>query len=424
MKQNRYTTLTLLLLLLLSACKSEVENCFPNSASERLENEIVRYQDLLTKPQHGWVMEYYPGGTTQAWGGFALTVSFTKEGEATFHSILSENLSESDTSPYELGKDVGPTLNFNVYNKLLSYFSDPDKNEGDGKGAGYLGDYEFVLKQGSADSVIMTGKKHNSVIRLYPLTEPAEKYLEKARTIRDSFVKIPGILSLSGTWAGEPIVGELVTPQRLLLTQGKEQTYVSFMFTDKGVKLYKPIELSGKTVSALEWNPTEQTFTSPDGIAQLKLDLTPNALPEEELLGDYVLSYGVRNRSKSNVTIAKKNGAIVMTGLPFDIYLLYNTKKGALELLTQSIGPKSENNYLAIWDTSVGSLSWMSGLGLVTEWNGNKEDFVLRLVPNDFAWMGKDGPLKGTGFIFWNSASGEVKVNPSRFSNPILTKKK
>lgn len=146
MKNRLYIQLFLLLgICALVSCKTEIDDYFDSSASQRIENEILKYRELLSSPQYGWAMEYFPGGTNQAFGGYALAVSFSQDGHATFLSSLSDDVGKSVTSLYSLKKDMGATLNFDTYNELFHYFSDSDISDGDGQGKGLLGDYEFIL---------------------------------------------------------------------------------------------------------------------------------------------------------------------------------------------------------------------------------------------------------------------------------------
>lgn len=66
MKNRLYMQLFLLLgICALVSCKTEIDDYFDSSASQRIENEILKYRELLSSPQYGWAMEYFPGGTTK-----------------------------------------------------------------------------------------------------------------------------------------------------------------------------------------------------------------------------------------------------------------------------------------------------------------------------------------------------------------------
>lgn len=422
MKHILYLIL-LLTACLFNSCKTEVDDYFESSASQRMENEIQKYRKLLPSPQYGWSMEYFPGGSRQTRGGYALTVSFSPEGYATFRSSLSEDVATSATSLYSLKKDMGGTLNFDTYNKLFHYFSDSDLKEGDGLGKGLLGDYEFSLHTSTESEIVMYGKKYLSAIHMHALQEPAEVYLQKAKENRLSYENIPAVSGIKGFFAQKPVTGEVITSQYFMLTQEGQQTKFSFMFTDKGVRLYAPIELNGHTVNELIWNAQEKTFSTPDGTTRLELVNDSLGLREDELLGNYTLSY---SNQTADVSIEKQdNGKIMMKGLPFDIQLAYNSKKGALELNAQQI-KVSPDVRLAIWSSNAGNLTWEKGYGLVTRRNGDRENFVLEWVDNGNEWFVEGKRIYANAFILWNTATGGRYdgYGESRFHNLTLTKKK
>lgn len=425
-KNNRmkkiYILFPLLLLgiMLLNSCQKEMDDYFDKSASERMENEIVKYRDLLIKPQHGWIMEYYPGGTNQAFGGFALAVKFNENGEAVFQSSTLDDVSATAKSLYSLKKDVGPTLNFDTYNDIFHYFSDPDVGSADGVGRGWVGDYEFILQSGTDSEIIMYGKKHGAAIHMYPLQEPATEYLSKAKQRRESYQMIPAVEGLTGTFADRVVKAELITSQHFVLTQDDQQVRVSFMFTDKGVKLYAPFTLNGVTVSELEWKPEERAFVSPDGILKLSLKVNPLGLRLDQLLGNYTFYY---SNKMVDVSISlNQRGAIVMEGLPFNVIFTYNTKKGALELQSQQL-LSTPDVLLAIWQAG-SYLAPFLGPGLLTQWNGSESNFVLTFTDNDYVWTVSSTRVRPNAFIIWQMNVGQYYgFGDSQYMNLRLTKK-
>ena len=55
MKNRLYMQLFLLLgICALVSCKTEIDDYFDSSASQRIENEILKYRELLSSPQYGW----------------------------------------------------------------------------------------------------------------------------------------------------------------------------------------------------------------------------------------------------------------------------------------------------------------------------------------------------------------------------------
>ncbi len=411
-------------LLLCNSCTPEVEDYFEESASERIEKAIVKYREILSAPEYGWIMEYYPGGSSQTFGGFALSVKFFEDGKVIFQSSTSEDVTTQASSTYKLMRDMGPTLNFVTYNKIFHQYSDPDVWQGDGLGKGWNGDYEFILQSGTPDEILMYGKKHGSAIHMYPLKEPASVYLQKAKDNRMKYEIIPAIEGLEGTFAGEPATAELINSQHYLLEQGDKQTRFSFMFTDKGLKIYAPIKLNGKVVDELTWDEKEKAFVSPDKNTNLKIVANPLGLRLDELLGNYTLQYNAEGNTKREVDVsivAGSYGSIFMKGLPFDIRLSYISKKGVLGITPQPIAPGVT---LAVWQVdSPGYLAVSGSNGLNTKWNGDRDNFILTFVDNGVEWMGGGTRIFARGLILWSSAGEYKGFGDSRFIDLSLVKK-
>lgn len=401
--------MSLLPIILFSACTSEVDDYFDQSASERIEQAVNRFQEILVTPEHGWVLEYYPGGSNQTFGGYAVTMKFKTDGTVACGSVLASDLETMTTSLYSLKKDMGATLNFDTYNTNFHYFSTPDiPSLGDGSGKGLMGDYEFLIESGAGDQLRLVGKKHRSVIHMYPLTEPSADYLKKVRALYDTYHNIAAIGSVEGTFGGESVQGVVNTYQNILLTQNDQQARFSFMFTADGMKLYEPITLNGKTVDALTWNVDEKAFVSADGTTNLKLVVDEKGVLLKDLLGEYTFTCvgregGTWKALSYDVVLAQNFwGTIVMTGLPFNVNFTYNTRKGALEVRSQQL-LSSPNVWIATWASAVGNLTYSDQAGLYTLWNGDTENFVLTFVPNEYDWG-----YQGSGWAIWNVTARKV----------------
>ncbi len=408
---------------LASSCTIEEDDLFEESASARMENRVKQYRDLLLEPENGWIMEYYPGGTHTIYGGYSLTVKFTKDGKCEFHSVLSEDLSETSTGLYSVRKDIGPTLDFDTYNDLFHYFSSPDIMDGEGHGTGLNGDYEFILGKVDGKNFEMRGKKHGALIRMYPLDGDPVAYLTKVKEYRDSYITVPGIQGIGGTFNGKPLTGDIISDQYFELRQGEDKIRFAFMFTDKGMKLYEPITLNGKTVSDLQWNEEDHTMTSSDGVAQIKLDINPKALSQNQLEGKYLFQCGEGNYDVEIIT--SSSSSFVMKGLPFDLNLVYNFKKGAIELKAQRL-LSSPEVWVALWGSTTpgGPLSWNQSYGMISDWNGDKEHIVLTFEDNSPDWYYKGKKVKADALIIWQPDKGRYDgFGPTQFTNLVLTKK-
>lgn len=404
-----------------SSCTSEPDDLFDKSASERLQSELNTYQALLVKPANGWAMEYYPGGSSQTFGGVALTVKFNSDGTVVVGSAEVDDVTATAKSTYNLTTDGSAGLSFNTYNDILHYYTDSDKSIGMGVAKGMFGDFEFIFESHTDNEIVMTGKRHHSIIRLYPLEGTSAEYLTAAKAQLKAFEDIPAKQSITGTFEGTAVTGAFISDKSFLLVQGDDAANVPFMFTDKGFKLYRSITLNGKTVSELTWNSTTKTLTSPDGNTVLTIVTDPLGLPAADMLGTYTMTYTSEAGSRTtNVTIGidANSGNTVLKGLPFDIILTYNNTLGAYVIHPQYLDD-AQTIVVAMYDHSAGYLSWSEEHGLVLRWDGaSTTNLVLKGIDNG-AWVGNTI----SGLIIWKKGTGSYTgYGASRYYDITLTK--
>lgn len=402
-----------------TSCTNEVEDLFDKTANERLEERLSGFNQLLVEAEYGWVMEYYPGGSNQGYGGLPITAVFSKDGFVTMSNASRPE--KMARSMFRVGKDMGLTLNFDTYNEEFHVWSDPDLTSGEGEGKGYLGDYEFQVGDYSKESFELIGKKHRSIIRTYALKEPAKDYLAKAGKSLAEFEEIAGIRGIKGQIDGLEVTGYMLNKRRFLLeTAEEDQVSVSFMFTDKGMKLYRPFTIGGKEVDDLDFDFEKKKFSSKDGKTQLTLDVDSLALPLRKLLGNYTFKAG---SFTAQVKIEERGGNLVVTGLPFGLNLTYDQTLGALIFPVQKL-KSNPDVFLAAWNTSIGSLTWNTSYSMRTQWNGKEDDFQLSLVDNTQGrWTSNGKTVKVNAFIVWSPGNGEYRgFGTSRFSEIVLIK--
>ena len=90
-------------MLVLSACAPEQEDIFDDSSANRIEAAMKSYQEILAGASNGWLMEYYPNAL-QAYGGYNILVSFTKDGKIQASSDIygGGKVSESTYKLYQI----------------------------------------------------------------------------------------------------------------------------------------------------------------------------------------------------------------------------------------------------------------------------------------------------------------------------------
>ncbi|MDR1092032.1 MAG: DUF4302 domain-containing protein [Prevotella sp.] len=251
--------LLLLCLLFSQSCLKEENDLFSEPPAERMDKALKEYKEVLASSEKGWVLEYY-AHPEQIYGGWNFIIKFTTS-SATAYSDLSDDTSDNFESLYQLIVDDGPILTFDTYNVFLHFFSTPSSSSYQA----YQGDYEFILMGLSEDKneIQLKGKKTGNKMVLRRISETPESYLTKVLETQE---KIDAPLYAIHF---ENKVYDCFLSDRILYFQypGENNEIVTvevaYCVTDKGIRLYSPVEINGITVQ--EFVADDTHLTSADG---------------------------------------------------------------------------------------------------------------------------------------------------------------
>lgn len=164
--KTKYIAIAVLALTTLVSCNRDEDSLFEKSAAQRAQEAITNASEALTAADNGWEFVYFCNTETR---GYNLLVRLYKDGHVKFtakNALTTNNQMKTDSaSAWTLISDYGPLLSFNTYNEVFHIWSDP-QNDGDG----YLGDYEFLILNTTAERIKLKGKKHSgySVLNRLP----------------------------------------------------------------------------------------------------------------------------------------------------------------------------------------------------------------------------------------------------------------
>ena len=163
----KYLVIIGLLAATFAACSRDEESLFDKPAAIRAQEAIDNAFDVLTSAENGWEMAYFPNLEASA-KGYNMVLKFNKNGNVSVtakNSATTANKILTDTaSTWAVKSDYGPILTFDTYNDVFHAFSDPKDN-----GAGFLGDYEFLILKATPELVILKGKKHSAYTIMRPM---------------------------------------------------------------------------------------------------------------------------------------------------------------------------------------------------------------------------------------------------------------
>lgn len=372
----------------LQACLKEQEDVFDESPSARMTEYLDNAKRILTAPENGWLMYYWPNSKL-SYGGFSYVVKFSEESvEVGFE--LSDDPSATKSSLYRMGSDNGPVLSFDTNNDFLHYFSTPSSK----LYQGYGGDFEFTLLEAEAGHVKMQGRRSGNIIMMYPMTEDMTEYFTDVAAVSENFV----ISGMEGTVGGQEVKAAVDLDYRQVdFTVGGETIRKAFRFTRDGICLHDPVEIGGVQVEALSFDP-ETYKMSIAGTNEVLQGTVPEGHRRwEEYAGDYWLVYNREDEAdvqydsvRVSLVQGDKNSTYLMKGLNdnYDVAWAYNRMKGVLTWGVQTLG-YMDNGYevrLIAMDGKTTGFTWPSNTVLgMTQWNGSEDAPVYRIIPQ-YTW--------------------------------------
>lgn len=405
MKKLIYTLLVFTVVC--SSCVQDVDDVYDAPVAQRVEQAVQEYQALLQGAEYGWLMEYFPS-SSQSYGGYLFVMKFEKGDKVTVSTDAFGKPQETAESLYSIKKDIGPTLNFDSYNALFSYFSDPDiTDEAGGSGKGYEGDYEFLLRSHTENEIILRGKKTKNVIRMTRLTTPGVDVLTRSTDISQKMFAVYYTIEI----AGESQTVFMQERNLTVMSPAADGTTVeqkwSFLVTDTGLKLYEPIEVLGKNVQNFVYDATAQSYNCVDeGMESLKIK--PATLPEGYMhFNDFIGSWKMTDYDDNayNIQISKKfkNDSFYMKGLNanFTVTLYYDYKLGRIEWPSQLLQTTNDGTriWLCAWDAFAStSLTGNTAYRLIGEPKADSGKTIIEWTKNNGTWSEKAG---WNSFILW-----------------------
>ena len=441
MKINRILTSCLVGLAALCAqsCLKSYVEYFDTSSAERLTGYLSELDAMLGGEQYGWRMDYFVGNEDGDFGGINVALRFdSANGKVT--AMSEEDKTAAYTSLYVLTSDSGPVLSFDTYNPILHKYGTASSEYYEGRG----GDYQFFIIGYDKDQKVVNlkGKRNGKFCTLRPITEPIEQFNEKMFNINRNFY----VSTFEGEIDGQKVTGEIDVRNHQFTAYEMENfgtdkdgkplydiantVSAPYILTEQGLSFYEPIEVFGKTLESLDFNfdlpQSDTTFRAPALGVVFKGKIPADWLPYEFFEGTYTLTYGSTFGAGTAINgielIPEEPGIsyrVKNLGKQFDLLMEYNIRSGRLELRYQGVlKPDSdelivEDNHLIVvllpWalGPDSGGLWMNSDLGMMTVWNGNREN-------PSFDWKDNGGSRKfeTTSFLLYYYDTDETAESP------------
>lgn len=283
-----YYLLFMVFAITFTACTHEEEDLFAESSAERADAAIKADLDVLTAPENGWLMEYFPA-SMQEYGGYNMILAFGKDGKVSVASeIASPNLKL--TSLYSLKQSAGVVLSFDTYNDIFHAFSDPSAPLGGSKGYGFEGDYDFLILEATAEKVVLKGKKTGGYAVLTPMQGDWAEFISSIHESEASMNFPKYELHIGDMVAGVSIAYRTLTFDFVDAEGNALTKTASYIITPTGYKFYEPIEINGKEISGFTYDAVNLIFTELNDNSITLVPIIP-PINEQFVGGDWFIAY-------------------------------------------------------------------------------------------------------------------------------------
>lgn len=410
----------------LQSCLFSEDDIFDDSSTNRTNQALADYKNLLTGATNGWKLEYYPGGKAHDIGGVTLLMKF--EGEDVtlmsdtkvqgFNDKVETQAGQRIASKYSLISDQGPVLSFSTYNVLIHYWTEPrgglDVN-------GFAGDFEFVILSASENEITLKGKKHATVMYLTRLSDEVDwdSYIAACNNVRaesENYGTLVGFKSGAQFTPSAFSQENVITFSENNASGTATKRKVSFTYTDRGIRLYSPTTVNGVECNDFIWNNDTKSFvSSTDSNVELRYVQPEDFVPIEFYTDnqwqlEYTCNFGLKDTTE-NVRFTRINDtdtlqtSISAGRLKFKVKAIYNPTTGMIEFCTQYVdqvvleteeeGAIDAFIHLCPWDENNNTMYLTSRAGIVSH--------TLQMSPRifDFADNGRISESTLTGFVFY-----------------------
>lgn len=420
--------------LSLSGCVNEVEEVFDTPASERLDQKMKECQQLLTAPEHGWMIQYYPAAD-QRFGGSTYAAKFEADGNVTVTGDVAPNttgdVKKTVTSHYSINASSSVVLTFDTFNDYIHYWSDPDPYS-DNK---YEGDFEWAYVEGDAKQMTFRGiKTDNKVV----FTALETDIVTAIQQVVDLKYEVSDKLYMGYKMNGDAeLYDDAIYSVLTYYPDGNSDgayEKIPYAYTPTGITFYNPVTINGVTVQNFDWQDGSFVATDAKSASGGTTEATIAGFHSEEFihyddfLGEWELN---QDGTKTTVTMTEKvryqSYTLSKIG-GFDIEVGYSKTDGSLSILFQYVGRYKSGStnyyaYLCPWDAAVGYLTWSTGVGFVLRNIGEEGQLVMEFQDNG-VW----GSYTATSMLFsgWktNTVGSSGRTNLVRLTYfKTLTKK-
>lgn len=302
-------------LLLFTACSNDQEYVFTQLPSERVQALETKCLNTLKESTDGWKLVYYP--MEGDYGGFTFLFRFKDKNRVDMISDF-----ESDVTvdySYNLNLSESLVLTFDSYSPLHRLANPKYESllEGGKKGFGLQGDFEFVVKEVSADEISLLGKKTGKELKLKKAGADDWNAVKDLAQMAANFVLGSSGLGMTVNGVmmkgGNVVLDDIFHVCKISYKNSEDKTVTvssPYIIIADGCQFTKEVEVAGVKFDGL-WVDlsagfANREFISNDAAGAVRffiIDLTPL-----HLTGDQVPTF-MPNKNIASVDMLRSNNA-------------------------------------------------------------------------------------------------------------------
>lgn len=289
----------IILLLSLQSCNdNEAERVFNEVPSVRLEEQSKELQELLKSSTEGWKTTYFTDDSQL--GGFTFLFKFTDNKNVE----MASDFGDDDTvTASEWDVTIGSTvkLTFTTKNKIHDLSDSNNYPDGELRGQGYKGSFEFLYYGVDGDDIIFRSNRDFIEVRFTKATPNDWVDLVKNRD-NMLYIKDNPTKSVFRTLnIGDKVYNFSYDVNRRFAKNVNESTSIDFGvgFTSTGITISPALDINGDKVSEFTYDVTTDRFVASLNATEVASIEYSNApafpLTGYTKLGDYLNLNYLRN---------------------------------------------------------------------------------------------------------------------------------
>lgn len=407
----------------MQSCLFSEDDVFEQSSAERDNASVAGIKELLMSSPNGWNLEYRYGEDGD-WGVSNIFMKFDETNVTMASDYATSNyaVGEECQSLYTVQAYQGTEISFDSYNEILHSFCEPEGYNA----PGLIGDYEFVVRDTTSNSITLTGKKYGVEMVMTRLSEDVDwaTYLQNVAEISENSDFATFEINVNGQAVESVVRDDRAFTINELVEGQSVMTYYPFVVTSEGLRMLEPLTYNGIQMQNFKWDNDARAFIcTDDGVdasivyycpegynrypGTYTLSLEANRFFEEPR----VLPITLEVQKESRTYVADISKIVGVSG-NLQLVFTYNVSRDDIEVRGQQIGVFSGYPFYIYPGTADGAYYGttdivISGTTKIEE-NGMNISFVI----DEYGAVGADS------WFLLNPSAGYLDL----WTSPIFTK--